>query len=126
MVKNLPVNAGDAGSISGPGRSPEGGYGKPLQYSCLGNPTDRGAWWAPVHGVIEDGIEQLNNEKKEVALETALSATSAIQRLYTALTYLYVKLFTTDDPDFEHSLEILRALLALHYYDKALVLKFWL
>ena len=47
MVKNLPANAGDkrdAGSIPGLGRSPEEGNGNPLWYSCLGNPTDRGAW----------------------------------------------------------------------------------
>ena len=42
-VKNLPANAGDEGSISGSGRSPGEGNGNPLQYSCLGNPTDRGA-----------------------------------------------------------------------------------
>ena len=53
MVKNLPANAGDVrdlGSISGLGRSPGGGHGNPLQYSCLENPIDRGAWWATVHG----------------------------------------------------------------------------
>ena len=47
VVKNLPANAGDArdvGSISGLGRSPGGGNDNPLQYSCLGNPMDRGAW----------------------------------------------------------------------------------
>ena len=47
VVKNLPVNAGDTGdmgSIPGSGRSPGGGHGSPLQYSCLENPTDRGAW----------------------------------------------------------------------------------
>ena len=44
-------DAGDLGSIPGLGRSPEGGNGKPLQYSCLGNPMDRGAWKAMVHGV---------------------------------------------------------------------------
>ena len=44
VVKNLPANAGDAGSIPGFGRSPGGGNGNPLQYSCLGNPTDRGAY----------------------------------------------------------------------------------
>ena len=49
-VKNLPANAGDAGLIPGLGRSPGGGD-NPLQYSCLGNPIDRGAWWATVHGV---------------------------------------------------------------------------
>ena len=44
-VKNLPANAGYVGSIRGSGRSPGGGNGNPLQYSCLGHPIDRGAWW---------------------------------------------------------------------------------
>ena len=44
-------NAGDPGSIPGSGRSPGEGSGNPLQYSCLENPKDRGAWWAAVHGV---------------------------------------------------------------------------
>ena len=44
-------NAGDPGSIPGLGRSPGEGHGKPLQYSCLENPMDRGAWWAAVQGV---------------------------------------------------------------------------
>ena len=48
-VKNLPANAGDVGSIPGSGRSPGGGNGNPLQYSCLKNPSDRGAWQATVH-----------------------------------------------------------------------------
>ena len=51
LVKNLPADAGnitDAGSIPGSGRSPGGGHGNPLQYSCLGNPMDRGAWGAGV------------------------------------------------------------------------------
>ena len=54
MVKNLPTSAGDervVGSILGLGRSPGGGHGNPLQYSCLENPMDRGAWRAPVCGV---------------------------------------------------------------------------
>ena len=46
MVKNLPANAGDMGSVPGSGRSPGGGNGNPPQYSCLENPVDRGAWWA--------------------------------------------------------------------------------
>ena len=49
VVKNLPANAGDvkdAGSIPGSGRSPGGGHGNPLQYSCLENPMDRGDWQA--------------------------------------------------------------------------------
>ena len=56
VVKNPPANAGDVGdvgSIPGSGRSPGGGHGDPLQYSCLGNPMDRGAWQAAVHGVTE-------------------------------------------------------------------------
>ena len=52
-VKNPPDNAGDAGLIPGLGRSPGGGNGNSLQYSCLGNPMDRGAWRATVHGVLK-------------------------------------------------------------------------
>ena len=51
MVKNLPASVGDAGSmVAGSGRSPGGGNGNPLQYSCLRNPMNRGAWWAIVVG----------------------------------------------------------------------------
>ena len=56
VVKNLPANAGDVrDSISTPGlgRSPGGGHGNPLQYSCLENFADRGAWQAAVHGVTK-------------------------------------------------------------------------
>ena len=51
MVNNLPANAGDADSVPGLERSPARGNGNPLQYSCLENSMDRGAWWAAVHGV---------------------------------------------------------------------------
>ena len=57
MVKNLPDNAGDirdTTSIAGSGRFPGGGDGNPLQYSCLENPVDRGAWWATFHGVTKN------------------------------------------------------------------------
>ena len=48
--KESACKAGEAGSIPGSGRSPEEGNGNSLQYSCLGNPMDGGAWWAIVHG----------------------------------------------------------------------------
>ena len=51
VVKYLPANAADASSIPGLGRSPGEGNGDPLQYSHLGNPMDRGAWWATGHGI---------------------------------------------------------------------------
>ena len=57
MVKNPPANtgdSGDAGSVLGSGRSPGGGHGNPLQYSCLQTPTDGEAWQATVHRVIEE------------------------------------------------------------------------
>ena len=54
MVKNPPANAGDVDSIPGWGRSAGRGNDKPVQYSCLGNPMDRGAWWAPVQGVAKN------------------------------------------------------------------------
>ena len=54
MVKNLPANAGDIGSIPGSGRSPGVGNGNPLLCSCLGNPMDREAWQAIVHEVAKE------------------------------------------------------------------------
>ena len=53
VIKNLPANAGDMGSIPGLGRFSGEGNGNPLQYSCQGNPIDRGAWQATVHGVAK-------------------------------------------------------------------------
>ena len=56
VVKTLPANAGDArdrGLLAGSGRSPAVGNGNPLQYTCLENPMDRGAWQATVYGVTK-------------------------------------------------------------------------
>ena len=65
VVKNLPVNAGVMGSIPEQGRSPGEGNVKPLQYSCLGNTMNRGAWWATVHGGHKKSYmtQRLNNNK---------------------------------------------------------------
>ena len=71
MVKNTPAKAedtGDAGSTAGLGRSPGGGNGNPLQYSCLENPMHRGARWATVLGGAEcDMTQRLNNQARTLA-----------------------------------------------------------
>ena len=64
-LKNLPANAGDVGLILEWGRSPGEGNDNPLQYSCLGNPMDRGAGWATFHGIAKS--------------QTRLSTTTAFQ-----------------------------------------------
>ena len=56
MVKNPPATAGDTGLILGMGRPPGEGNGNPLQYSCLGNPTDRGSWQTTVHAVAKGSV----------------------------------------------------------------------
>ena len=72
MVKNLPAYAGDLGSIPGSERSPGEGGGNRLQYSCLENSMDRGAWWATVHGVtknktrLNDSHQYVNRELPDV------------------------------------------------------------
>ena len=63
MVKNTPVKARDIrdmGLIPGSGRSPGEGHGNSLQDSCLENPTDRGAWWATVHGATKSAQKTMN------------------------------------------------------------------
>ena len=60
VVKNLLVNTEDTDSIPALGRPSGEGNGNPLQYSCLGNPMDREAWWAVVHGVTKSWIRLSN------------------------------------------------------------------
>ena len=70
VVRNLPANVGDlrdAGLIPGLGRCPGGMHGKPLQYSCLENPMDRGAWWASVHGIAKS-----QTQPKQLSLKAVL------------------------------------------------------
>ena len=72
MVKNPPASSGDAGdtsTISGLGRSPEGGNGNPVQYSCLENSMDRGAWWATAHRVIKVGHDLVTEQQQHLHLK---------------------------------------------------------
>ena len=64
-VKNPPGNAGDMGSNTGSGRSPREGNGNPLQYSCLENPMDKGAWWATVHGITTVGHNLATKQQQQ-------------------------------------------------------------
>ena len=77
MVKDLPANAGASGLIPVFRRSPRGGNGNPLQYSCLENPRDRGAWPAMVHGVAEGQTElsawQTDRHADRAAVGTVVS-----------------------------------------------------
>ena len=66
-VKDPPASTGDMGLIPGLGRSPGEGNGYPLQYSCLGNPMERGTWWATVHGVAKVG-HNLETERTQTTL----------------------------------------------------------
>ena len=72
MVKNLPANAGDLrdlGSIPGSGRSPGGGHGSSLQYSCLETSMDRGAWWAIIQRVSkgQTQLKQLHTHARGIS-----------------------------------------------------------
>ena len=69
MAKNPPASAGDAGSMPGSGRSPREGNGNPLQYSCLENSMDRGAWWVTVHEVRHDSDGACTLKKKKKKME---------------------------------------------------------
>ena len=68
MVRNLPVTAGDMGWIPGSGRAPGEGNGNPLQYSCLGNPMDGGAWRAAAHGVTQSWtrLKRLSSSSRHI------------------------------------------------------------
>ena len=74
VVQNLPANAGDADLIPGLGRSPGEGNGNPLQYSCLENSMDRGAWWTTVHGVTKESDTTERLKSICIYMKTSLSS----------------------------------------------------
>ena len=75
MVKSLPAMR-DLGSIPGLGRFPGEGNGYPLQYSCLGNPTNREVWWATVHGVARVRCDLVTKTTTMITLLTSKAAGS--------------------------------------------------
>ena len=94
VVKNPPNgNAVDTSSIPGSGSSPGGGHGHPLQYSCLGNPMDRGAWWASVQGVPKSQTRLSNftpsnhNESEESRSQQDAVSTTCLSRKLGPMTY---------------------------------------
>ena len=103
VVKNLPVSAGDvrnAAHIPGSGRSLEGGYGNPLQDSCLENPMDRGDGWATVHGVANSWtqlkrLSDLTVQLWTVACQAPLSMESFRQEYWSGLHFLLQGIFPT-------------------------------
>ena len=80
--KESACNSGDLGLISGSGRSPEGGNGDPLQYSCLGNPMVRGTWQTTVQGVAKSWtwLKQLNMHTRSNLCELKLTIKEAVPR----------------------------------------------
>ena len=110
VVKNPPANAGaerDAGLIPGSGKVPAGGNSNPLQYSCLGNPMDRGALRATVHGVAEsDTTELLSTHTVHPYVYTCIAPSRAAQLKLTQchkstvlqLKNKWLKTFETQEP----------------------------
>ena len=72
-VSKVSASAGDPGSISESGRSPREGNGKPLQYSCLENPMDRGAWQVTVHGVMRVGRDLATTERERAVMYSMMT-----------------------------------------------------
>ena len=87
VIMNLPASARDAGLISGSGRSPGRENGNPLQYSRLGNPMDRGAWWAKVPGVTEE-MDTAEWLRERVSIQYYLSTWRSSFLLQTWLVFI--------------------------------------
>ena len=85
VVKNLLANKGDTGLIPRSGRSPREGNGNPLQYSCLENPMDRGAWWATVHEITKTHI---THARTHITLHTIIYKIKIKDLLYSTGNYI--------------------------------------
>ena len=81
MIKNLPAKAGDTGSFPGLGRSPGVGNSNPLQYSCLENLMDRGAWQAPVQGVERQLDTTATKQQQQQKLTYDIILVSAVHTI---------------------------------------------
>ena len=90
VVKNPPASTGDMGLILGLGRSPGEGSGNLLQYSCLGNLMDRGAWWAIVHGVAKESdiIYRLNSSNRYRYVEN-MYLSVFLENIYLSVLFLW-------------------------------------
>ena len=88
--KESAFSAGDLGSILGSGRSPEEGKGYPLQYSCLENSTDRGAWQATVHGVLK------SQTQLSILLKKIFFFNLRKNSLNSVVLYIFQKFYTHD------------------------------
>ena len=96
VKKNHPANAGDAVSIAGLERCPGGGNGNPLQYSCLGSPMGREAWWATVHGAADSVTEYRSMDGSSWSQET--TPTGALHDLVTIWPCLALLLSASPPP----------------------------
>ena len=85
MGKNLPAKAGDADLIPESGWCPEEGNGNPLQYSCLRNPKDRGAWWATVQGIAKSQTRLKHIYTEEWLITSSMSLNSILLSLWSIL-----------------------------------------
>ena len=92
MVKNPCASSGDMSLIPGLGRSPGEGNDNPLQYSCLENPMDCGAWWAIVHGVVKQTQPKQLNHNKTTCNFSLLEILSSEQ----IINFEFLKTFTSD------------------------------
>ena len=109
--KESACSAGDPGSIPGLGRSPGEGNGNSLQYSCLGNPLDRGALWATVHGVTRVGHDLATKPPPKIHMILPIMGFQAKETLSIYLNWNKFKWTLTEEKKFINVLSSLRNVL---------------